>query len=408
MYTGMTSAERPIPPARPRRGFALASVIFAVAIMSIIMVAALSTSSDERRASRAVRESTLAEYTAEAGLRQTYGAWPSTQAKALNPGDSLDLGWQTLPNNSQYRTVIHRVDKAGLQEYAVVAQGRLTGLNGGISTVLGSVGGVPVFRYGVFAKTSVSLGGTGLIDAYDSEEAPYNALTSDTAANVWSNGTIDIQKTTVYGDISATGAINAGTQVNVIGVATSGVTAAPAMDINACPAGGFTPGAQVPNGAGISYNAVTGILSVAAGATVNLTGTSYYFSQVILQGNSKITVNPSAGVHVDVVVSDLLNISGGTVVNQSDAPTRLAFSSCGSPAIPSSWSLSGGTGAAFSVYAPNHPVTLTGGGSVFGAVVASTFTLTGGSGLHYDAALARQGSTKLVVHPATWAQLGGS
>lgn len=43
-----------------RRGFALPSVVFAVAIMSIIVVAALSASSDERRASRAVRESTLA------------------------------------------------------------------------------------------------------------------------------------------------------------------------------------------------------------------------------------------------------------------------------------------------------------------------------------------------------------
>ncbi|HEY8831658.1 MAG TPA: PilX N-terminal domain-containing pilus assembly protein, partial [Gemmatimonadaceae bacterium] len=56
-----------------RRGFVLPTVIFAITIMSVIAVAALSTASDERRASRATRESTLAMYAAEAGLRQTYG-----------------------------------------------------------------------------------------------------------------------------------------------------------------------------------------------------------------------------------------------------------------------------------------------------------------------------------------------
>src|SRR5689334_5293280 len=88
-----------------RKGFVLPTIVFAVAIMSIIVVAALSTSSDERRASRAVRESTLATYAAESGLRQTFGAWPTASVNAMNPGDSLDLGWQDLPNNAKYRTV---------------------------------------------------------------------------------------------------------------------------------------------------------------------------------------------------------------------------------------------------------------------------------------------------------------
>ncbi len=111
------SAARENKSMNTRKGFVLPTVVFAVAIMSIIVVASLATSSDERRASRAVRESTLAEYVADAGLRQTYGAWPVAAVKALNPGDSLDLGWQTLPNSGnagKYRTVIHRVDGGGL------------------------------------------------------------------------------------------------------------------------------------------------------------------------------------------------------------------------------------------------------------------------------------------------------
>jgi hypothetical protein len=393
---------------RDRKGFVFPTVVFSIAVMSIVVVAAVNTSTDERRASRATRESTLAIYAAEAGLRQTYGSWPSASVKALNPGDSLDLGWQTLSSNSRYRTLIHRLDKGGLQEYDVVVQGRRLGLNGGMATLVGVVGGVPLLTYAVFSKTSVSLGGGGIVDSYDSEVAPYVAGAADSNATIWSNGNVDIARTTVQGDVAATGTITYGSQVVVTGTATPTAQPAPAMDINTCPVGGYTPAANVPSGPGITYNSLTGVLSVAAGAVVNLTASQYYFSQVILQGNSTILVNPAAGTHIEIIISDLLNVSGGSVTNLSGAATRLGFSSCGSPALPSTWSLSGGSSSAFSVYAPNHPVTLSGGGDIWGAVVASTYTAAGGSNLHYDEALARLPSNKLIVQRGTWAQMPGN
>ena len=392
---------------RDRKGFVFPTVVFSIAVMSIVVVAAVNTSTDERRASRATRESTLAIYAAEAGLRQTYGSWPSASVKALNPGDSLDLGWQTLSSNSTYRTFIHRLDKGGLQEYDVVVQGRRLGLNGGMATLVGVVGGVPVLTYAVFSKTNVSLG-SGIVDSYDSEVAPYVAGAADSNATIWANGNIDISKTTVQGDVTATGTITYGNLGVVTGTATATAPPAPAMDINACPVGGYTPAANVPSGPGITYNSLTGVLSVAAGAVVNLTASQYYFSQVILQGNSTILVNPPAGTHIEITISDLLNVSGGSVTNLSAAATRLGFSSCGSPAVPSTWSLTGGSSSAFSVYAPNHPVSLSGGGDIWGAVVASTYTATSGSNLHYDEALARQPSNKLIVQRGTWAQMPGS
>jgi hypothetical protein len=392
-----------------RDGFALSSVVFAIAIMSIIVAAAVNSANDERRVSRATREATLATYAADAGLRQTYGAWPVAAVKALNSGDSLDLGWQNLSSGARFRTVIHRLDKNNsLQEYAVVVQGRRTGLNGGMSTLVGVVGGVPLLTYGVFTQNSITLSGGGLIDAYDSEVNAYNAAAPDSLATVWSNGTINIQKTTVTGDVGAVGAVTVGTQVNVTGNIAPNSAAVPAMDINACPAGGFTPGPQVPNGAGIAYNAGTGALSVAGGATLTLNGANYFFSQVVLSGNAILQVNPPGGSHTEIVVSDLLNFSGGTVLNLSASPTRLGFSSCGSPAVPSTWSLSGGAGSAFSVYAPNHPVAVSGGGDIYGAIVGSTYTAFGGSKLHYDEALARRPSDKLVVQKATWSMLPGN
>jgi len=56
-------------------------------------------------------------------------------------------------------------------------------------------------------------------------------------------------------------------------------------------------------------------------------------------------------------------VSAGT----SDA-TQLAVIGCGTD--NTSWDLSGGTGAYYALYAPNHNLTLTGGSDIWGAIVA--------------------------------------
>jgi len=388
-----------------RKGFVLPSVIFAITIMSVIVVVALNTALDDRRASRATRESTLAMYAAEAGLRQTYGAWPSAAVKLLNPGDSLDLGWQNLSSKAAYRTVIHRVDKGGLQEYNVVVQGRRTDPTAGIVTIVGAVGGVPIFKYAIYAEQIAYLGGGGVLDGYDSETGPYVSTSADTTGNIWANGDIYVTKTTVQGDATAVGAINYGSSGIVTGVATTGATAATPMDIIPCPTTGFTPTAKVPSGSGISYNSVTGALAVSSGATLSLTDTSYFFSSIVLTGNSKLSTpgNP----HVNVYVRDSLNAAGGTLTNSAGSATGLSFTSCGTSATPAYWALTGGTQAYYSVYAPNHVVYATGTSDFFGSVVASIYYATGGAKFHYDAALARQPSPKLAVHGGSWAQLPG-
>jgi hypothetical protein len=177
------------------------------------------------------------------------------------------------------------------------------------------------------------------------------------------------------------------------------------MDIIPCPTTGFTPTAKVPSGSGISYNSVTGALAVSSGATLSLTDTSYFFSSIVLTGNSKLSTpgNP----HVNVYVRDSLNAAGGTLTNSAGSATGLSFTSCGTSATPAYWALTGGTQAYYSVYAPNHVVYATGTSDFFGSVVASIYYATGGAKFHYDAALARQPSPKLAVHGGSWAQLPG-
>jgi type II secretory pathway pseudopilin PulG len=387
-----------------RKGFILPTVIFAVTIMSVVAVVALSTATDERRTSRASRESTLAMYAAEAGLRQTYGAWPAG-VSALNPGDSLDLGWKTLPNRAAYRAVIHRVDKGGLQEYAVVV-----GTHRSHSRHYDNQGAVGV------PADARSLPTLDCIEqrrsADDSDRGAYVAAGADSTANLRSGVDLYVAQTLVKGEGSAVTTVTLGASGVVTGGTTAGIAPVPVRDILPCPGGGFTPTANVPTGPGISYNAVSGVLYLNGGLTnLTLTDTAYFFSSIVLTNNAKLTLpgNP----RVNIVLRDSLNAAGGNIINQSNYPPAVSFSSCGTSATPAYWALSSGSGPSaapgyFSVYAPNHVVYELGGGDFYGAVVAWIYFATGGGRFHYDAALARQPAKRLEVQRGSGAQLPGS
>lgn len=389
-----------------RDGFVLPTVVFAIAIMSVIVVAMLSTASDERRTSRAVRESTLAVYTAEAGLRQTYGAWPSAPVTAMNPGDSLDLGWQTLPNNEKYRAVIHRVDNGGLQEYNVVVQGRRTGLNGGISTVLGVVGGVPLFSRAVFGQSNVWIQNPTL-DSFDSGISDYNALTAGNGADVFSNGAMTLQKATIKGNVGAAGTITLNNNPVVTGTTTQNAPAEAPYDTPACPGGGYSP--VTPELAAVGYTG-NGVLSLASGQTLNLTaGKQYFFRSVVMTGTSKLAL--PAGGPVNVAIQDSIFMAGGSLANTSHKATDLSFAACGTPTDGTKtnyWGLTGGADAYFSVFAPNNVVYALGNSAFYGAVISSIFYMQGSAQFHYDQALARAASPFLRVQKATWGQFPGN
>ena len=391
-----------------RDGFVLPTVLFAVAIMSIVVVASMTTSQDERRASRAVRESTLAMYTAEAGLRQTYGNWPVAAVKAMNPGDSLDLGWQDLPNKEKYRAVIHRVDGGGLQEYNVIVQGRRTGSNGGMSTLIGVVGGVPLFNRAVYGESYVWIQNATL-DSWDSGKGAYNPLLPGTEADVFSNDQMTLQKTKIYGDAGAVGTL---TQNNCPCVQAPGTVTTTAVKETpyeklACPAGGYSP--VTPELAAVGYTG-NGVLSLASGQTLNLTaGKEYFFRSVSMAGTSKLAM-PGGGP-VTVNVQDSIYMAGGSIANTSHKTTDLSFQSCGSPTDGTKtnyWGLTGGADAYFSVYAPDKVVYALGNSAFYGGVISNIFYITGSALFHYDEALARKASPFLRVQKATWGQFAGN
>jgi hypothetical protein len=388
------------------------AVIFSIAIMSLVVVVAFSTSDDERRSARAARESTLALYAADAGLRATLGNWPTAVTSALNPGDSADLGWTAIPNGGSYRPVILRVDSGGLQHYSVMVHGRRANSYGGQATVVSTVAGAARFKSAISTQGAFNVVGAsnGIIDAYDSDIAPYNALTTDTA-QVTSNGPITLYNTfTVKGDVKSAGTISYTT--GVTGEIKPFSPPFPAHPIIPCPAGGYTPSANVPTTtpSRVSYSGASGVLEMQSNGQVTLSGsTKYYFNQVIVYGGATLTID-GTGQPVDIFVENLLGFEAGTVFNTSGKPTKVSFWSCGAPPNPQRWYIGGGPGSFFSVYAPNHAIELRnpGGGAnnhIYGAIVGASVDMPAPMRFHYDAALTRMPSSSLTIVPGSWAQL---
>lgn len=397
-----------------REGFVLMAVIFAIAIMSLVVIVAFTTSDDERRSARASRESTLALYAAEAGLRSTLGNWPTVGTDALNPGDSLDLGWQPIPNGGSYRAVIRRVDNGGLRHYSVLVSGRRANSYGGQSSIVATVGGVSRFKSAIASQGSVSMSGTsnGIIDAYDSDNAPYTTTTGDTAT-VLSNGSITLYNAfTVRGDVKAASTI--WNTSGVTGEVKPFQTAFPANPVLSCPAGGYSTGIPIPPGGKVNYSSTTGVLYVQTGGSLTLSGSNkYYFSQFLVDVGGVVTIN-TGGSRVDIYVNDWFGVAPAAIINSSGKPTQLSFWACGTPPAPTNiWYLGGGPatgpGAQYSVYAPNHEVSFDAGTAsqshFFGAYVGATVSIPSSTRLHYDLALTRIPSSQLKTLPGSWAQL---
>lgn len=394
-----------------RKGFVLMAVIFSIAVMSLVVVVAFTTSDDERRSARASRESTLALYAADAGLRATLGNWPTAAASTLNPGDSVDLGWTAIPNGGSYRPVIQRVDSGGgLQHYSVMVHGRRANSYGGQATVVSMVAGAARFRSAIASQGAITLSGwsNGVIDAYDSDIAPYSAVTSDTAV-VTSNGAVTLYNAfTVKGDVKS--ASNIYYSSGVTGEVKPFSGPYPTHPIVPCPTTGYTPNISTTTPSRVSYSPTSGVLDMQSSAQVTLSGaTRYYFSQVVVYSGATLTIE-TTGQPVDIFVNNLLGFDAGTVINTSGKPTKLSFWSCNAPASPQRWFIGGGAGSFFSVYAPNHALELRnpGGGAnnhIYGALVGASVDMPSAMRIHYDAALTRMPSGLLTTTTGAWAQL---
>lgn len=389
----------------PRDGFALIIVIVGVLILSGVTLTALRMGSDEASAARATRISASALYAADAGVRATQIAWP-TSATSLNAGDSLaDDSWTPIGNGSSYKRTIHRRDAGvGTRVYSLTVEGKTYGPLGGEATVQVWLTSVPArFMAGISSKTSVDIRGTGAYtDAFDSRLGAYGGTNIANQGDIQANGNVTLAGgTLVNGDVTVGGVVSVGGSdpYNTTGVV-SGTTTTGAPIVSypqeSCPSGGFSPFTPPTN---VTYNQSTGMMW--AKSNITLTTGTYFFHELKLSNGAQLIV--PAGDSVTVYISSNVNTTSGAGINNvSRRASDMGFVSCGSRT--DSWTLTGGTDAYFTVYAPNNKITFVGNGDFHGAVVAGELLVTGGTPFHFDLALTSMaGRTSLVSR--SWFQM---
>jgi hypothetical protein len=385
-------------PGTDQRGIILLVVLMVMIVLGLLGSALLTMSFTEDQISRNDQEVVQALYVAEAGVQSTLNqlnlnpAAASPQTGTIGPGQ-FSATWAAAAPPANQR----RIDAYGY----VPTQASPRAVKR-ISVLINRTGSL--FPGGLFGKASVDVSGGSGTDSYDSALGPYGGANVGSNGDIGSNGNIVLSKITtiINGDASAGGTISYGIPpATVTGTASTGVPAQEVPDIP-CPAG-FSPAADIPAGAGITYNSVTGDLEV---SKVNLTLTApgpYKFHNLIMSGGATLTI--TVGGHVDIYVSAQYDASGGSLVNTSANPTNLTLYGCGTDT--SDWESSGGGTSHMAIYAPNHRFEVSGTGTYYGAIVAGDLILTGGSKMHYDEALGRMAGPvgKYSVLAGTWTEL---
>ncbi len=398
---------------RNENGVVLPLALFFLVIMTTFLLAFLSMSGSEPAAAANHARSASALYAAEAGIAHARDALVGANINALLAGGGQLFNAQAFGTGNYTVTVANNfgaalppgetADPGGANDtdgiLVLTSTGTFQGATRQVQVLISNTT-QSQFQNAVFADVGINMSSTSGTDSYNSKLAAYNAATAGSNGSIGTNGNITLSgSVTIKGDASAGGTVTAGAGM-VSGTTHSAAALRTLPDI-ICPLG-FT--SSVPAGAGITYNAATGALSVSGGHNITLTypaGGAYHFSSISLSGGSTLTMG-GGGQHIDIYVDQTLSVSGGGIVNPTALPTTLTILACG--ANTNAWTVSGGSGAYFALYAPNHQVTVSGAGDIYGAIVADVDVESGGSHVHYDQALALQTTPggKYAAVPGTW------
>jgi hypothetical protein len=273
---------------------------------------------------------------------------------------------------------------------------------------------VSSFNQAIMSVGTIDLNNQNIVvDSYDS---------SDPAKST--NGLYDVDKRQQNGDIATDGNLIDAGNAHIYGdVATNSGTVVGAGNITGVERDDFYQepipvGApswssynstitSVSNTTTISANAISGSsasryqltsIGLSGPKTLTLAGNPdgsptyveiYVTGDISFSGNAQLIVQP--GVTAKIYVQGNVDIGGNGILNSNNQPADLQlFGIQPTDSTSRHISLGGNGQIVASVYAPNHDVTINGGGSnghVFGSVVGRTVTMTGVTNLHYDEVL---------------------
>jgi len=238
-----------------------------------------------------------------------------------------------------------------------------------------------LFTNAAFGKSSATLSGGALTDSFDSRVGAYSAATAGSDGDVGSNGDITLSggTTQIKGDATGGGTVTTSGGSTVTGTTTETAPNVTLPPVDSPCGSSFSDGTGITGG---SYNSSNGQLNGTAGANITLDDGIYCLSSLDLSGGSTIEVNGS----VTIYLTDKSDLSGGGITNTTHVAANLKiFSSYSSTS--QGITVSGGSEAYMTIYAPAAKVKISGAGDFYGAVVGGNIDITGGAKFHYDKAL---------------------
>ena len=259
---------------------------------------------------------------------------------------------------------------------------------------------------GLFSKDGLTFDGSNNTDAYDSRLGTYASQATNMDAggkyaqkggNIGSNGSIllDGSSITIRGDAVP----GPGETVEMSGSPTVTGDTYPRIepsDVPPPPLAEFEAALAVNDNGNwtkskgqVTYNPAAYSLKVGANATLIIPGGTYFLTSLTLDGNSKIEIRGPTRLYS----TGTLDMSGGVIANMTGQPKDfLVFNhpyALPEGHVPTEVGIkfTGGAQASLAIYAPEAPVTISGNGDVFGAVVGSDVKVAGNSYFHYDKGL---------------------
>ena len=307
-----------------------------------------------------------------------------------------------------------------IQTWQITSQGSIAGIRNAqveVVTQIQNSGGKPVFPYTGFSTSdacdSLLVSGSARMDSFDSRLGAYSSTGLNTQGDLGSNGTAVLTSagTSVYGSVTASaltgdicpsgtpsdspayvaGGFNQITQAIPFTTPPEPSPSPPttAADIvNNCAAISGCSSANGNEGPFTLTPGAYGNVMVSSGKALHLSTGTYTVNSFELSGGADLIVD-SGPVVIHVAGNSLgagapaVNFSDGTVSNTTGVPVNLQVVYSGSHTV----NVSAAPGPFLVVYAPNAPLTLSGGGNFYGAIVASRIDNSGGTSLHYDRSL---------------------
>ena len=361
-------------------------------MLAIIGAASLMTSNTEMDISGNEKYTTAAFYLADAGIERALAVlqdditWrDGFTAESLGIGvydvevlDSLSLPY--LDNTLLVRSTA-RVQGSVRTIEAIMARGTRT-----------------IFQYSAYGRSSFNMNGGGMIDSYDSRLGSYASqavngpdgngyMFANENGNIRSEGTITLGgNAQLHGDafVDTSGGFSFGGGTGMYGDTLRGteslvIDSIPAAEIAYAQANSDAATNLILTG-GANFDTLTEALTAGNGDTVIVNSGTYYFSSVDFGSGAILMLAP--GAEAIIYLTGDWDTSGGAIINSNGVAANLHIYSTGSQ-----FDFSGGSQLCAAIFAPNADMTVTGGSSFYGSVIANSFVNGGGTTLHFDEAL---------------------